>query len=77
MPWFDLIAVTILLLLFICITVYGVAPQHRPSSPWGRLFERAPDRPRARAWPEVWGYSPETGGPLPGPRPADRKRKTD
>ena len=77
MFWADVISAVIMLFLIVCIAACGVTPQDRPSSSQDRLFERAPDRRRARTWPEIWGYSHDTGGPLPARRATGRKRRTD
>ena len=65
MPWADVIAGTVILLLLTLTASCGVTPRGLPRSPRDRLFDRAPDRPRAKDWPEIWGYSHDTGGPLP------------
>ena len=83
MPWTDVIAGAIILFLVTLTAACGATLRGRPRSPWDRLFDHAPDRPRAKAWPEIWGYSHDTGGPLPrrgtgdGPRgPGDRHGRT-
>ena len=65
MPWVDVIAGAVILFLLVLTAACGGALRDRPRSPWDRLFDRAPDRPRAKEWPEIWGYSHDTGGPLP------------
>ncbi len=65
MPWTDVIAAAIILFLLTLTAACGATLRGRPRSPWDRLFDHAPDRPRAKAWPEIWGYSHDTGGPLP------------
>ena len=65
MPWADVIAGAVILFLLLLTASCGVALRDRPRSPWDRLFDHAPDRPRAKDWPEMWGYSHDTGGPLP------------
>ena len=74
MPWADVIAAAVILFLLICTAACGGFLRGGPRSPWERMFDHAPDRPRAKAWPEIWGYSHDTGGPLPR-RPGDPKRK--
>ncbi len=75
MPWADVIAGAVILFLLTCLAAWSATLRGGPSSPWDRLFEHTPDRPRAKAWPEIWGYSHDTGGPLPGRSP--RRRRTE
>ena len=65
MPWADVIAGAVILFLLSLTAACGATLRGRPRSPWDRLFDHAPDRPRANAWPEIWGYSHDTGGPPP------------
>ncbi len=74
MPWADVIAGAVILILATAACGNPLRGRHR--SPWERMFDHAPDRPRAEAWPEIWGYSHDTGGPLPRRRSPDRRRKT-